>query len=235
LNKNNSRLNGVLIDFGGTLAHLDKQQNRNYVNDLLSTVGRNGYQRGVDQVDSALSASLGGSTKGEFASIAEFWKDFLRNLRIDGTSAQCIRELEEVRSHYSGTLFKLYDGASKVLSTLQEQYHLALVSNCAIGTGDVIDALGIADYFEALILSYEVGSRKPERRIYLEALQRLELEPHECIFVADEVSDLEGAREVGFRTMLVRQGSLTLHEAKDRHFKADLECQHIAEITGFLY
>ncbi len=234
MKKNDFGLDGVLIDFGDTLAYLDKQENWRYVNDLLSTLGKNGYKREIDQVDSALLASLRGSTKGEFVSIAEFWKDVLRKLRINQTSTQFIRELEEVRSHYSATIFKLYDGASRVLSTLQEQYHLALVSNCAIGTTDVIGALGIADCFEAMILSYEVGVRKPERRIYLEALGRLELEPHVCIFVADEISDLEGAREVGLKTMLVRQGSLTAHEAKDEHFQPDFECRDISEITGFL-
>lgn len=234
LKKNQLGLKGVLIDFGDTLAYLDKQENRGYEKDLLSTLRKNGHQIEIHHLHSGLDTSLRGSTKGEFKSLWEFWRDFLQNLHIDYTSATLIKQLEDVRSHHSATVFKLYDGALKTLSTLKKNYHLALVSNCAIGTIDVINTLGIADFFEAMILSYEVGVRKPERRIYLEALERIELETHVCIFVADEISDLEGAREVGLKTVLVRQGSFTAHEAKDQRFISDFECQHISEITEFL-
>ncbi len=231
---NGLRLSGVLIDFGETLAHLDKNANRRYERNLHTLLRKKGYPKELNQVSTALLASLGGSTKGEFLTIHEFWRDFLRNLQIDQMSREFIEELEEVRSHHSATIFKLYDGVPKVLSDLQGKCQLALVSNCAIGTADVIDALGIRDYFEAVILSYEVGVRKPEKRIYLEALAQLELEPHVCIFVADEISDLEGARNVGLKTVLVRQGYLTTLNAKDQHFQPDFECGHIAELARFL-
>ena len=76
--------------------------------------------------------------------------------------------------------------------------------------------------------------RKPDRRIYLEALKRIRLKPDECVFVSDEISDLEGAREVGLKTILVHQGPNTLQKAKDPNFKPDFQCNHISEITGLL-
>jgi ribonucleotide monophosphatase NagD (HAD superfamily) len=51
--------------------------------------------------------------------------------------------------------------------------------------------------------------------------------------VADEISDLEGAKKLGMKTLLVRQGSNTLCEAEDPDFKPDFECEHISEITKF--
>ena len=76
--------------------------------------------------------------------------------------------------------------------------------------------------------------RKPDRRIYLEALQRLKLRPEECVFVSDAISDLEGAREVGLKTILIRQGEYTAHGAKDPNFKPDFQCKHISEIIDYL-
>jgi putative hydrolase of the HAD superfamily len=95
-------------------------------------------------------------------------------------------------------------------------------------------ALGIAKFFQGIILSYEAGVRKPDKRIYVKALQSVKLRPGECVFVSDEVSDLEGAREVGLKTLLVRQGSHTTFEAKDPDFKPDHQCNRISEITRFL-
>jgi len=98
----------------------------------------------------------------------------------------------------------------------------------------VIEALGLNRFFESVILSYEVGAKKPETRIYLTALRTLKLKPEECIFVADEISDLEGARKIGLKTILVRQGPHTQHENKDPTFKPDYECSNIRELLKFL-
>ena len=47
-------------------------------------------------------------------------------------------------------------------------------------------------------------------------------------------SDLEGAREVGLKTILVRQGEHTTHNAKDPNFKPEFQCNKISEILNFL-
>lgn len=103
-----------------------------------------------------------------------------------------------------------------------------------MSTRDEINNLGLTKFFEHMSLSYEVGVRKPDERIYLDTLKALNLEGHECIFIADEISDLEGARPLKMKTLLVRQGSSTHDEAKDPNFKPDLECRRISEITRFL-
>ena len=83
-------------------------------------------------------------------------------------------------------------------------------------------------------MSYEVGVKKPDRRIYLKALQRLKLRPEECVFVSDAISDLEGAREVGLKTILINQGEYTTYEAKDPSFKPDFQYKQISEIMEYL-
>jgi HAD superfamily hydrolase (TIGR01509 family) len=227
-------LKGVLIDFGDTLAYVDKDGSRKYTEALLSVLCRFGYQGNLDDLASDFDDAIGNSTKGELKSFQEFWSLLLENLGIHNKSEVLIKELEKTRNRYSTAVFKLHNGALQVLAVLQRKYRLALVSNCAIGTSDVMKALGLTRYFGCITLSYEVGVRKPNMPIYLDALKCLKLEPHDCIFVADEISDLEGAREVGMRTFLVRQGLHTFTEAKDRDFQPDFQCNSISEITRFL-
>lgn len=227
------RLKGVLIDFGDTLAHIDEDGEKRYEERLLSVIRRYGYQKNLKNLGSVLHNTHRSSHKGEMKDLQEFWELFLEHLGIPKKPA-LIKELEEIRNHHLATMFKLYKGVIPVLSTLQRKYKLALVSNCAIGTIDIMKALGLISFFDIITLSYEVRVRKPDRHIYLEALQGLKLEPDECIFVADEISDLEGAREVGLNTLLVLQGSLTTYEAKDPNFKPDFKCDRISEITRFL-
>lgn len=226
-------LKGVLIDFGDTLAYIDEENRTEYKEGILAIAKRYGYQKDLDDLASVLHNTYRNSHKGEIKDFHEFWGLFLKSLGIPKKSA-LIEKLEETRNRHLPTIFKLYEGATSVLSTLRRKYKLALVSNCAIGTFDIMKALGLVDFFDCVILSYEVKERKPHRRMYTEALRRLELEPNKCVFVADEISDLEGARAVGLKTLLVHQGSMTTHEAENPYFEPDFQCKRISEITKFL-
>ena len=143
-------LKGALIDFGNTLAHLDKEGIRRYREALQLAVGTYGYRRDPHSIASALEHAIGNSMKGELKSLEEFWELFLKRLDIPMQTALAT-DLERVRRRHSATVFKLYDQAIQVLHALRAKYKLALVSNCAIGTYDVIESLGLIDFFESII------------------------------------------------------------------------------------
>jgi putative hydrolase of the HAD superfamily len=56
--------------------------------------------------------------------------------------------------------------------------------------------------FDAVVISAEVGMRKPERRIFLHAAELLGLEPRECIFIDDIEANITAAEDVGLRGVL---------------------------------
>lgn len=53
------------------------------------------------------------------------------------------------------------------------------------------------ELFDAVVISGEVGMRKPEPEIYRLAARRLGVEPEECVFVDDLTPNVRGAVEVG--------------------------------------
>ncbi|UCE95209.1 MAG: HAD family hydrolase [Candidatus Bathyarchaeota archaeon] len=226
-------LRGVLIDFGYTLAYLDKENIRDYRKELVFILKEYGYTATLDDFVSILDNTYRSISKGEVRDIHGFWKVLLKNLGILDRPT-LIQELTDLRKNHMPTRFRLYDNVISILSALKKKYKLALVSNCFIGLSDILESLGLTRFFECIILSYEVGVMKPDRRIYLEALRRLKLEPEESVFVSDAISDLEGAREVGLKTMLICQGERTNQRAKDPNFKPDFQCKHISEIIDYL-
>jgi FMN phosphatase YigB (HAD superfamily) len=86
------------------------------------------------------------------------------------------------------------------LRALRERYRLAVVSNfdytpTALG---VLEREGIASLFETILVSDEVGWRKPKPLIFEMALERLGVGPAEALFVGDRIDiDVAGARAVG--------------------------------------
>jgi len=227
-----SDIKGVLFDFGNTLAYVDEEADRRYREELLSILKAYGYVKTLEDLFPLLDSAYRSSTEGEVRSLYHFWKLFLNKLDMSANQA-LIRELQGSRTRHVDKTFKLYDGVFKVLSTLKESYKLALVSNCAVGLSDVIESLGLTSFFQCIVLSYEVGVRKPDRRIYLVATQSLGLQPRDCVFVADEVSDLVGAREVGLKTILVHQEKYTTLNDSDLNFTPDLRCDRVSEILKF--
>jgi HAD superfamily hydrolase (TIGR01509 family) len=223
----------ILLDFGGTLAYSHQPTWNKYEKTLLSTLKNHGHTITIDDLRLALDKLYTGNTQGEFKDYTEYWTTFVKQQYMP-TRTSLVKDLEAVRKQAIGKLYRLYNRVLPILSELHEKYPLTLVSNCSMGTREEINKLGLAKFFEHMSLSYEVGVRKPDKRIYLDTLKTLTLEGHECIFVADEISDLEGARALKMKTLLVRQGSSTYSAVKDPSFRPDAECRRMSEITRFL-
>jgi len=54
------------------------------------------------------------------------------------------------------------------------------------------------ELFDAVVISCEVGMRKPEQRIFAYTTRLLGLQPRECVFVADVEANVTAARTMGF-------------------------------------
>lgn len=87
----------------------------------------------------------------------------------------------------------------KLLPLLKPRARLFLASNTnelhsRQFRGQFADALG---HFEALILSHEVGARKPERAFYEHCLRRARCAAEECLLIDDLPANVAGARACG--------------------------------------
>lgn len=79
---------------------------------------------------------------------------------------------------------------------------LAIISNCSSEEVTVIKQSKIYQYFDQVILSYEVKLQKPDIRIYEKAADLLGVALSECIFVGDGGSDeLNGAKTAGMKAI----------------------------------
>jgi len=88
-------------------------------------------------------------------------------------------------------------------------YRLGLVSNVSL-RAELMRAdlarLGLDGLLDATVFSSEVGIRKPDPRIFREALRRVGAKPATTVFVGDRlVDDVSGARSVGMRGVQTRQ------------------------------
>jgi putative hydrolase of the HAD superfamily len=68
------------------------------------------------------------------------------------------------------------------------------------------------ELFDAVVISGEMGIRKPDPAIYALACERLERASKRCVFVDDLPGNLKPARAIGMATVLHRDAASTLAE-----------------------
>ncbi len=122
--------------------------------------------------------------------------------------ATCVVVIKRLSASHDGrhVWCGLEPEAPRVLDELKRQgLIVAVISNTEDGRLlDSLAASGISDRFDLLIDSHVVGYRKPDAAIFLHALQRLEVEPNEAVYVGDSYAhDALAARAVGLRGILL--------------------------------
>jgi putative hydrolase of the HAD superfamily len=66
-----------------------------------------------------------------------------------------------------------------------------------------LEQMGLGERLDVAVFSSEVGRRKPDESIFRAALQALEVEPEDALFVGDRrYEDVRGAKELGMKTVL---------------------------------
>lgn len=95
-----------------------------------------------------------------------------------------------------------YEDTRPVLDSLRQRgIATAIVSNVGFDLRPIIARAGIE--VDALVMSYEVGSVKPDPGIFRRALDLVGAAPEEALMVGDSWRDDAGAAALGIRTLLL--------------------------------
>jgi len=135
--------------------------------------------------DVYLQASLG-----EISS-QEFWRS------LDFT------DWRAVEKNYLDTCLALDPCFVKVAERLADSYHLAMLSNdLGEWSAYLRKRFDLNRLFKVVIISGDVGLRKPDRRIYELLLSEINAPAENCIFFDDRVKNLIPAKELGIKPAL---------------------------------
>ncbi len=142
----------------------------------------------------------------------EFWTQYntsvLERLGIKENTVFLASQIDELWWEYSNP--QLYPDVEPMLSELKAKgFRLGLVSNgFEQDLEHVLDKLNLKKWFDTIVCIDSCECAKPDKEIFLYALNKLKVKPHETIFVGDSVVfDYEGARNAGIKSVLIdREG-----------------------------
>lgn len=110
----------------------------------------------------------------------------------------------------------LIPGTTEMLGTLKEQYPLGLLSNFTHGPAarEIIDRVGLNLFFDVVLISGELGYRKPHPLVFRRLVEHLGVDNHLVLYVGDDPEpDITGAQRAGLQpvwTTFVRDHNLPL-------------------------
>ena len=114
----------------------------------------------------------------------------------------------EFLSHAVADIFSPNPEVCELIPKLRGRYRILLGSNTnAIHARQFLKQFaGVLGHFDALVLSHEIGTRKPDADFFWHCQRLARANANECVFVDDMPANIEGARAIGFHAVHYRPG-----------------------------
>ncbi len=129
----------------------------------------------------------------------------------------------------------LYSDTILVLSELSKQYNIGIIANQSLGTKNRLDKWGILKYISLVVASAEEGVAKPDPNIFKIALTKSQCSEKNAVMIGDRIdNDIVPAKNIGMRTIWIKQGFAQYQEPKNDLEKADFIVNNLTQLLKIL-
>ncbi|MCF7910769.1 HAD family phosphatase [Candidatus Pacearchaeota archaeon] len=167
----------------------------------------------------SISKKLGISVDQWFDSIENFYSDSVKGKISENRVLEKLSENNQLPKNKIKKLIisvyknkfqenkELYEQAKKLkkqgykIGILSDQWHLSKKA---------IVPQRYYNFFNPLIISCDVGTRKPETQIFNLALEKLKLNPKEVLFIDNQKWNIKAAKKLGIQTILFKNNKQTI-------------------------
>jgi len=207
-------INGIFFDLYGTLLVYGdmKAAWSDWLSEFHKRLRLRGLTLSVESFAKACNRFFGKSEPAVLQDNLTVFERRIQSLCFDlklNLASEEIKEIANVIANAWQKHISLDPDALPVLHALRSSKKLALVSNFdhPPHVHAVITKLGLRDFFDSVVVSAEVGVKKPNPRIFDFALKRTGLKPQEIVYVGDTEDDIIAARAAGIVPVLIQRDS----------------------------
>ncbi len=223
-------IRGVTLDFGGTLAlgELNREDFRNELFEYVRSLGFSGRKHELDKAGKGmLERLMKARSRNREIRLEDLYQGMLFKLGLHPKREY----LDYIHRLYINSFkVELIPRVEEVLKTLSGKYKLAVISNAM---SDVprytIKRFGLEKYLDTVVISRDLGIRKPDPEIFKFTLVNLGVESLEAIHVGDSLeSDVQGAKNAGMKAVWLKKS------IKEMNTLPDYTIHSIKELTSLL-
>jgi putative hydrolase of the HAD superfamily len=233
------QIDAILFDMGGTLRRGTSREFSEKVVLCKPILDLTGLE--TDPVDFARLLDTRANayrdwSKGELVELNEvgFWTRWmLPELDAEKVGTLAV-ELNQIWRNADRSYQVLPDAKETIVGLFRAGYHLGVVSNTtsSVEAPNLLTELELTGCFDAIVLSCQVGLRKPRPEIILEATRRMGIRPERCAYIGNLPDrDVASARRAGFKkTVILRDPQKPFDLPVDPELTPDHFIDHLTEL-----
>jgi putative hydrolase of the HAD superfamily len=175
----------------------------------------------------------------EFDAVAA-WRTIINDHRTEFTATLPAEKLEqmplflaELSRGVSRRRLRLYPHVRETLDILRRHYPLALITDAQSAYARAeLHKVGLLEYFDPIVVSGDLGYRKPDRRLFQLALDAIGVAAENTLYVGNDLHrDVFGASRAGMVTVLFDSDQGAKHHPGT---VPDYTITHYRELLGLL-
>jgi len=138
----------------------------------------------------------------------EFWTFAIKEWGLDIPIDQIVTMLIDG--------YDINEGAVEIVKAMRKKEYKTCIcsNNFPARINGLNERFKFLDDFDIVVLSYQVGAKKPSNKIFQYLIDRSGVNPEEIIFADDDEDNLDGAEKLGIQTFLYEGFDKFLEELK---------------------
>lgn len=142
----------------------------------------------------------------------EFYSIISKELGL-GLSSDDLEEIAKDRTYNMENYFA-YPGTADAVSELSKSFKLGIISDTWPSITPQLEHIGVLEYISFHTYSCFLGIFKPDKKMYLDALEKCGVPASETVFIDDRIANLEGAEKLGITPILITANPVSDVETK---------------------
>ncbi len=194
-------IRAVFFDFGGVILRTEYQAPRQKLAERFN-LDYDDIDKAVFNSESAKRASLGEITE------EAHWLEIMKRFKLPASESQAFQD-----AFFGGDVID-HDLIHYIRSIRGVNLHVGLISNAWSGLRAYMEKEKILDAFDSITISSEVGSVKPQTKIYKHALQLANVSAEVSIFVDDFAVNIEACEKMGMQGILFKDPEKSMRDLR---------------------
>jgi len=200
------QIKAITFDLDGTLAHgsLDSERYEKALIGYLKDIGYSGERATLNKARQAMLEKMRRHQARNIELRFDLlYSNLLYDLGLDITQER-LDYIEGLYNRYYK--IEMFSGVKEMLEELNKKYQLAIVANAITTVSKLaLEKLDLAKYFECIVLSRDLGVRKPDLEIFVYALRSMWVKGSMAVHVGDSLADdVQGAKNAGMKTVWIK-------------------------------
>jgi HAD superfamily hydrolase (TIGR01662 family) len=224
------RIKAVIFDFANTLFNYEDFMSKSWAIEF-QILRERGLKMPADEYQRIRAKVLSSPNVGWRTE--RYWTTILASLSemVEQDPLGILREFDRRSKGLIMSTAKPYPETLNVVKKVKVMgLKIGILANLTRWEGKLLDRFRLTPHFDSVVISEEVGVKKPDLQAFWLVLNNLSCQPEESVMIGDRYdTDIAPAKQIGMKTIRVKRGWFIHQRIVDESMRPDYEVANLVE------